>query len=49
MVHGGSYHNTHEREIAQNQNDGTDKCIQCGRQDNMLYRLTEYGVRKEIW
>ena len=27
----------------------TDKCSQCGRQDTMHYRLTECGVRREIW
>ena len=27
----------------------TDNCTQCGRQDTVLHRLTECGVRKEIW
>ena len=27
----------------------TDNCTQCERQDTTLHRLTECGVRKEIW
>ena len=28
---------------------GTEKCTQCGRRDTVLHRLTECGLRQEIW
>jgi hypothetical protein len=49
VVHGDTWHNTYQREIAQNQACGHRNLHTVWGQDTMLHRLTEWGVVKEIW